>query len=206
MNIEETSTLLGYQLRQPMNKIATQWSQVRRGQYLLNPGIKFPLSADKAVWPISDDPDICNAFFEDFDPSPFSAPNGLNIFNARFNAQLPGGISNKWTGVLIALTASRMRAEVLRAKHFILEQPRALTELGLVGFDVCDDYLTSGLSNCGIAEDERFELQRKFGGLLNQFGLFKNSEDATDYAHAINEIVREHAPFDWIGLYTREIK
>jgi hypothetical protein len=78
-----------------------------------------------------------------------------------------------------------------------------LVGLNLVGFDVCDDHLTSGLSNCGITGHEKSELQNKFSGLLNQFGLFTNAGDAAEFARAINEIVKEHAPFDWVGLYIK---
>lgn len=196
MKTKNRSTMLGYQLRQPMNQIAIQWPQERRNHFLLNPGIAFPLSADKAVWPTADDAAMSAAFFEDFDPTPFSAPNGLSLFSIRSNTPLP----KKEDGVLVALSTSQIRASALRAKHFINEQSHNLIGLDLVGFDVCDDYLISGLSNFGLTEHERSSLQKKFGGSLNQFGLFKNIEDAEEFSLVMNKIAKEHAPFDWIEL------
>ncbi len=75
-------------------------------------------------------------------------------------------------------------------------------EWELLGYDVSDGFLLSGLSNCGYREDESEELKRKFGGNLNQYHLFGDLEAAREFREIRNEQVPEHAPFFVYGLWS----
>ena len=72
----------------------------------------------------------------------------------------------------------------------------------LLGYDVADYYLMSGLSNCGYTrEAEAASLAPDWAPRLNEWHLFGNPADATAFAAVTAERVPEHAPFYAYGLY-----
>ena len=66
---------------------------------------------------------------------------------------------------------------------------------GLLGYDVADYYLMSGLANCGYSPEEAASLGPACAPLLNEWHLFGNPADATAFAAVTAERVPEHAPF-----------
>jgi hypothetical protein len=195
---------LGYQLRIPIPHIPSLWPCARREQYLLCPKTVAPLSADGRVWPLVDSSILAKRFFEDFSPGPNEAPNGLNLFRLR------RGVANDLESlrsadeVLIALGTAQNVAKVLIARHFIVnakaDKLPDSTSFGLLGYDVCDETLLSGLMNCGLAKNYQSALRNSYGGSLNAHGLFDDFDLATECSLEISRMVPEHAPFFPVSL------
>ncbi len=70
----------------------------------------------------------------------------------------------------------------------------------LLGYDVADHGLTSGLSNCGYGATEKPDWQQRWARRLNDFGLMMTIDDAEAFAEACDARVPEHAPFFVYGL------
>jgi len=70
----------------------------------------------------------------------------------------------------------------------------------LLGFDVSDEYLLSGLMNVACTPDEH-ELKAKWSTKLNNYHLFETLEDALSFSSLSNERVQEHSPFFVYGIY-----
>ncbi|MBC7813822.1 MAG: hypothetical protein H7175_21875, partial [Burkholderiales bacterium] len=84
------------------------------------------------------------------------------------------------------------------AKHLV---PATLDNTwSLLGYDVSDPFLLSGLMNCGYGERLN-PLRERFAQYLNQYHLFNDLEAAFEFRAITNEQVREHAPFYVYGLY-----
>jgi hypothetical protein len=75
-----------------------------------------------------------------------------------------------------------------------------------IGYDVLDSGLAiSGLLNCGSASvGLARRILGKYGIGLNRFYLWPSSEVAAEYAAEIDSLVRDHAPFEVVGLYACE--
>ena len=70
----------------------------------------------------------------------------------------------------------------------------------LLGLDVADGWLLSGLSNCGYDPSERASLPLQWGGELNEHHLFDRLTAARAFRDATNVRVPEHAPFFVYGV------
>jgi hypothetical protein len=69
------------------------------------------------------------------------------------------------------------------------------TVWSLLGYDVADGALTSGLSNCGYDPSERPSLRRDWAGELNEHHLFEDPAAARAFRDVTDARVPEHAPF-----------
>lgn len=69
-----------------------------------------------------------------------------------------------------------------------------------LGYDVADSFLTSGLMNCGYA-NEAAELRERWARHLNLHHLFSERARALHFCRITNERIPEHAPFFVYGLY-----
>ncbi len=70
----------------------------------------------------------------------------------------------------------------------------------LLGYDIADAWLLSGLVNCGYTHSHRM-LLKHYIAHLNQNHLFDDPAVAARYAKETNVRVAEHAPFFVYGLY-----
>jgi hypothetical protein len=77
----------------------------------------------------------------------------------------------------------------------------AFERYDLLGYDVADYGLLSGLTNCGYTPGEAASLAPVWAPLLNKWHLFGNPEDATAFAAVTAKRVPEHAPFLAYGIY-----
>jgi hypothetical protein len=71
----------------------------------------------------------------------------------------------------------------------------------LLGYDVADRWLLSGLSDCGWAPGEIRPSGAWSVAQLNEHHLFHEPERAFEYVEAVNLRVPEHAPFFVYSLY-----
>jgi len=205
--------LLGFDIRLALEDYATTlWSRRRREIYLLNPDVDRPLSVDNAVWP---------SFFRF--PALISngvAPHPLTTIQAeaeyidhelwldvsRMRRCFADSASNSSRGMeigieLIArpdLTSDQFGSSILEKSTAPSELP---TESKLLGYDVADASLLSGLSNCSYSDEERLTLGRKWSAKLNEHGLFADLDSALEYKKITDVRVAEHAPFWVFSLY-----
>ncbi|MGH9657014.1 MAG: hypothetical protein ACRD96_00630, partial [Bryobacteraceae bacterium] len=71
----------------------------------------------------------------------------------------------------------------------------------LLGYDVSDGSLVSGLSNCGYRDDEKSGMRPQWGPHLNEHHLFDDPVRAAEFARLCGERIKEHAPFFVYGLH-----
>jgi hypothetical protein len=79
-------------------------------------------------------------------------------------------------------------------------------EWPLLGYDVCDEWGLSGLTDCGFHPDREDvqSLRATWGPRLNRFHLFDSIDHASEFARLSNQRVSEHAPFFVYGLWRVE--
>lgn len=70
------------------------------------------------------------------------------------------------------------------------------------GFDVCDLYGTSGLTNCAY-ESEEASLATAWHDRLNRYHLLDDLEAATEFREVTDLRVAEHKPFLVHGIFCR---
>jgi len=72
----------------------------------------------------------------------------------------------------------------------------------LLGFDVADRWLLSGLTNCVHRSEPDFAgLKHDYEPFLNRFHLFDDSEIANTFRHVSDGRVPDHAPFFVFSLW-----
>jgi hypothetical protein len=208
-----TQTLVGYDLRETFLPPDALWSGERRRDYLLRREVAKPLAVDTAVWP--------SLFGEGLPPQ---ERERLCIDEV----QLP-----QWRGPHQALwdDLEAMRAAGARIKdapHWVvcvswvsadgsseLQRPSRLGaglvkgdlaegQWRLLGFDVADTDLFSGLTNCAYRAAERPALEAAWGPHLNEFHLFREAEAAFAFRDVADKRVPEHAPFVVFALHREE--
>ncbi|MGA3197587.1 MAG: hypothetical protein ABSD39_21525, partial [Terriglobales bacterium] len=70
-----------------------------------------------------------------------------------------------------------------------------------LGFDAVElNGLTSGLKGIGYKEPSLSELRKRFGGALNEVGLFSDEATAAEFAKVRGLEIPAHAPFDVVGV------
>jgi hypothetical protein len=163
--------------------------------------VEAPLSADRIVWPslfdLAGAPDApawtgANALvWDDLD--------GLRRFvAARWPQPVP-------SHAIVAVTwvSDREFADAGATGPYRepTTPPTVSPAWPLLGFDVGDGSLLSGLMNCGYAADEVEALRARWAARLNEHHLFTSIEDALAFRGVSDARVREHAPFFGYGLY-----
>lgn len=203
--------VLGWQLRIKAESVGALWPLDRRERYLLDPRIETPLSADPAVWPLSGNDAAHRYFFADYFDAPHSAPNGLGLFALRpeiwskLQDARPG---NDYDIAGIAVDGQCARR--LRQRHQIVKGSALTAEetanISILGFDVCDDWLTSGLLNLGLDRNIQQTLRNRFGKNVNTYGLFDDDGAARAFGLEISSLAPEHAPFFAVGVLSLNLQ
>lgn len=189
--------LIGFNARENFLKFEDHWDTHRIKQYLLKEDIIKPLSIDVMVWD--------------------------SVFHA-LRVQLPNwvGPRQEWD----SLERLRMFAEgeKLNSSYWLVATSQWMTddeknalektydikpvsrshEWKLLGFDVADDFLLSGLMNAGYGIEGREILHQQWARHLNQYHLFEDLDTARKFKFLTDERVREHSPFNVYGIYLIE--
>jgi len=208
--IEEV--LIGYDARTMYDVPDWTWTPERRANYLLRHDVERPFSTDVMVWP-----DV-------FSADKLTVPDWHGIRQetwadlANMKQHIHDGWGDDWKPCrMIAITMLRQHESERWPMFGYIPQedggqipfgyedavkhlaPRTLDDTwSLLGYDVSDPFLLSGLMNCGYVSDS---LRERFAGYLNDYHLFTDLDAAFEFRAMSNERVREHAPFYVYGIY-----
>jgi hypothetical protein len=160
------------------------WTMRHRTQFLLRQDVTAVRSVDRRVW---------------------ERPPGLQ------SPPEPAGLWPSLSDLLAAAQAvDRTGAVILRITAFEDDEPvpesadpnaPALERYDLLGYDVADWFLLSGLTNCGYSPEEAASLAPTWAPLLNEWHLFDDPADAIAFEAVTAARVPEHAPFYGYGIY-----
>jgi hypothetical protein len=186
---------IGYDVREPIT-VPWTWDDETKALYLLRTDVLKPLSTDDNVWP---HPALStgNLSLMGLLNNAFGLSNYLKPLCQTFSAALP---PNAWTPVAFHALVDAQYDHEGRLFERLALLPHILPSESLksgkiIGFDVSDLSLLSGLMDCGYNDpigDQRF---LSWANRLNQYHLFSDVTDATAFRNATNHRVREHAPF-----------
>lgn len=196
--------LLGFDARELFMEPGRTWAPARRGTYLLREDVYKPLSVDPAVWP--------SLFGEglpetertrlglDALPLPgWRGPNpGLWDNLSRMRSCLgPLASEAHWTVAVSWVSAEGFSKPATSGGPYLEEMapPVVSADWSLLGFDVADAGLISGLSNCGYVRAEIAGLRAAWASELNAHHLFTEVGRALAFRALTERRVPEHAPF-----------
>ncbi len=178
--------LYGFDGRQPLTSAALDWTTDRREIYLLRKEIQRPISVDRRVWPPVEPAQTPSVGAFDYWTDLSALRQALRM--AEFN---------KHTVSLVALVVCTMD-EAANALLMPCDPPFIDKGWRSLGYDIADNGLISGLSNCGFLKEEGDdveEFRREFGPNLNDYGLFDRFDDADEFRIWSNKRMPEHCPF-----------
>jgi hypothetical protein len=177
---------IGFDLRSTVAD--PSWTADRKARYLLRHDVASVRSVDPDVWVRP----------PGLPPAPRTEPEHVGL----------------WSHLSDLLEAAREleRAGAVTVRVTVLDEDAQTPESAspfaagsgtyhLLGYDVADYYLTSGLANCGYSPKEAASLTSAWAPLLNEWHLFGSPADATAFATVTAERVPEHAPFYAYGIY-----
>jgi hypothetical protein len=169
--------VLGYDARVPRALLAGEWDGARRQRFLLRPDVTIPLSVDTMIWP------------------------SLLIDTGR----LPAGVEPNYETSLAA-RPEQVRAAVRGREAEIIgitegDEPLAGDDWVLLGWDIADGAVISGISNCGIEPEEWRPIRKRWVDEVNDNNLFSDYGAADECRKDIDRLVPEHAPFTVYGLW-----
>jgi hypothetical protein len=191
--------------------VQTFWTTELRNQFLLNPGVEWPLSSDPWIWP--------SVFFSEVstrksfstievDLDRHGADYWLNLeemracygaHRPRLSRAVPVAIELHSEKALDEEIVPYMLSDGIECGLWLnVTVPQVVPDGSeLLGYDIADAGWISGLTNCGYTDEDQRALRPAWGSRLNAFGLLKNLDDAIAYRQICDTRVAEHAPF-WI--------
>jgi hypothetical protein len=179
---------LGYDIREPAGWTgATSWTPARRSAFLLRPDVLQPLSVDRGVWPQATK--MLN------EASPLMLWGSVSEALDAFASTCSGA---PFVIEIAIVDISEVPQDWINAFQGTLHPEKdQRTGLDFVeyGYDVADQYLLSGLSNCMLSAVELENVRSHWAQRLNHYGLFRKRTDAAEFTKVCNVHVPEHAPF-----------
>jgi len=212
-----TERLLGFDARQISSNL-NLWDRQRRQTFLLDTGVERPLSVDPIIWPSVFDTGQGIGL-----PAAERQRLGLAGIETPSWIGPNAGLWESLTAMREFLGANRLQVLPYAIVAVSWFSDRDFAEAGgvgpylsgtspaanspdwrLLGLDVADGSLVSGLANCGYSEVELRELRPQWKTRLNAGHLLNDVVDAFRFRDLANKRVPEHAPFFVYGLYLVE--
>lgn len=202
LGVEES--LLGFDAREMFLPPGTHWDAARRELYLLRRDVHKPLSVDPMVWPslfgdgLPDDERRRIGLDTAHLPEWRSPNQGLWDDLSRLKTSL-GQLASEphWTVAVSWVSVDGFSKPSASAGPYRERStpPIPSSAWRLLGFDVADAGLTSGLSNCGYPQAEVAALRPAWAADLNAHHLFTDVRRALAFRDLTHRRVPEHAPF-----------
>lgn len=193
--------VVGFDIREMWSEAGVNWDAGRREAFLFRRDVDKPLSTDTMIWPSI------------FDAAAMPRPTGYTGHQDLWDSleELRAWVAGQRLAArrcfIIAVTlplSACDAAERERWDHELTGTTPAVPEANwpLLGYDVSDKWLLSGLSNCGFlpATDNVEELRARWAPHLNRSHLFDSLAKAADFRAFSDSRVGEHAPFFVFGL------
>lgn len=200
--------MLGFDARERWCPASRLFPPERAARFLLREDVDKVLSADVMVWPtVFADSDVGHLALEDLSLGAGGVPRpgwvgglqGLWRSLAELDAALDAAPSLPGPCDVVAFAArSHPRPDLGPA-----DPPSPGAAWRILGYDVVDAWLLSGLSNCGFEPAELPDLRRRWRPHLNRAHLFEAVESADRFRRECDARVPEHAPFMVCGLLVR---
>ena len=210
--------LLGFDVREMWLDPDDLWDAARRQRYLLRLDVRKPLSGDTLVWPSA---------FDSGQGIGLPAEQRERLQLAGI--PLPGytgpnaGLWENAADMLRFLTDNQTTHRTCAVIGVSWWPDKDFAEGGpfgpypantvpaardpmwtLLGYDVGDGSLLSGLANCGYEPAEAEALRARWAPYLNENHLFTDPARADEFRAISNQRVSAHAPFFVYGLYLIE--
>lgn len=184
--------LLGYDLRENWRTFEETWDAQSRERFLLREDVEKPLSVDSYVWP-----SVFDTVSELRRPEWTGCVQDLwedleELMRFAESVEYP---RNQACLIAVELVADSCSAgEFVDWRDRVLEVVPPLEKLSfqLLGYDVADYYLLSGLMNC---EPVRRHDSSHWGPMLNRCHLFREPDSALEFKLQCDRSVQGHAPF-----------
>lgn len=179
---------LGYDIRTSLEgHIEKSWDAARRYDYLLRPETTRPVSVDRMIWPSL----LTN------EAPPFGLLTTLDEL-VRSIEELERSAGGELT--LIGVYGFPNRESTVPAAWSMAMGTQRTSECihGVstdLGFDVADEFLLSGLSNCQLTPEERGRICERWSQNVNMYGLLDDLESALRVKTVYDRLVPEHSPF-----------
>jgi hypothetical protein len=187
--------LLGFDSREEQG---SAWDAKRREDFLFRIDVVRPFSTDTMVWPS----------VLDSESRPASCIGHQTLWNdleCLESSSLASGLRPFWLiGVTLQL-ADNSTEEINRFRSEVPPTSPALRSpaWSLLGYDVSDKWLVSGLSNCGfLPGDDVQALRREWSRKLNDHHLFDRLENAMAFRELSDRRAVEHSPFFVFGIWS----
>jgi hypothetical protein len=170
-----------------------------REKFLLRREIEKVLSADTLVWPSVFDLD-----------KKLELPDWRGLIQdlwddlQRMEHYLAKGWGAQWRPCSIIAVTKLVDSEwkqEMRAAGYPVKPPELDKSWSLLGYDVSDEFLLSGLSDCGYTPEDVRTLGKRWSPHLNDHHLLADWKQAVEFQKMTDERVVEHAPFYVYGLY-----
>jgi hypothetical protein len=202
MTMRSNEFLLGFDAREMWLDPQEYWPDSRKKMYLLRDDVVRPLSIDTSVWR-----DVFDA------DTSLQRPQWTGPILWDNFATLQEYMDTAWSERtlpywIIAVTLQEDLCESEDLQEWYARASNIIPSLrdpawALLGYDVCDKWLLSGLSNCGYGtnESEIQILRDTYASDLNEHHLFASIEPATEFRMLSDERVQEHAPFFVFGIW-----
>jgi hypothetical protein len=177
-------TKIGFDLRSVAP--GPDWSVNRRTSYLLRQDVAAVRSVDSHVWlrpPGLPDPPAGETLWPDLTDLLAAAP-----------ALSPGD-----TATLLITALEEVGDEP--TPDSVDPNGPGFEQYDLLGYDVADWPMLSGLSNCAYTPEEAASLTPTWAPRLNRWHLFDDAQDAAAFAAVTAQRVPAHAPFYGYAIY-----
>jgi hypothetical protein len=197
--------LLGFDAREMWLGFSEDWPEERQRRFLLRRDIIKPLSADTVTW---------RSVFDA--QTSVQPPVWEHLIMGLWNnlATLQEYLDTGWSASthpywLIAVTLHREgheRESMVERNAKSLEIIPALRDPAweFLGYDVCDEWLLSGLTDLAWGDGSPEEVQairQQYVPSLNEYNLFTSVDSAAAFIPLAEEGAPPHAPFFVFGLW-----
>ena len=192
--------ILGFDLRDcSTERAAARWPSKHRLAFLIKTDVVAPRSVDRAVWP------SLEKSGGDESVRLTSVPGLLPLHHKLSDLEAVHRLNSTETciiGITLLVQFGHENAAIDTMQKSGRIVPDQL-EIGwrLLGYDVADEGLVSGLMNCGYDEETVGGIREHWTPYLNAGHLFDMKTVAFEFAEFSNSRVHEHAPFFVYGIY-----
>jgi hypothetical protein len=170
----------------------SDWTEIRRDEFLIRNDVVSPKSVDTNVW-------------AEFVHDEVQTDVGLLPLPVWSSRDKMLGISKYAVGRtdLVELTIGVLIEDVL--PEFIDLNGFSIVDSidgNFLGYDVADEGLTSALSNCGYSSKDILEARLHFSNAINNNGLIASLDAAKEFVKYSTSRIPDHAPFFIFLLYS----